>query len=58
MATHVLRHMMYGLHIAGTNELKSNEEQQAKQEHNISVHKGSTTHGVLKSHKIKMGVKI
>ena len=56
VATHALGHMMYG----STLLVKMNQKVLNKQtnERNISSHKGSTTHSVIKSHKRKMSVYI
>ena len=52
--THVLRHMMYGY----TLQVPMNQRvlNKLSKEHNISDHKWSMTHRVLKSHKGKMGI--
>ena len=54
VATHALGHMMYGYTwLAPRNERVLHKQ---SKERNISGHKVSTTHTVLKSHKSKMGV--
>ena len=54
MGTHALGHMMYGYTLlVPMNQRVLNK---LSKERNISGHKWSTTHRVLKSHKSKMGV--
>ena len=54
VATHALGHMMYGYTLlVPMNQRVLNK---LSKEHNISGHKRSTTHRVLKSHRSKMSV--
>ena len=54
VATHALGHMMYGYTLlVPMNQRVLNK---LSKEHNISGHKWSTTHRVLKSHRSKMSV--
>ena len=54
VTTHAHGHMMYGYtFLAPMNQRVLNK---LNKEHNISGHKGSTTHRVLKSHRIKMSI--
>ena len=54
VATYALWHMMYGYTLlVPMNQKVLNK---LSKEHNISGHKRSTTHTVLKSHKSKTGV--
>ena len=54
VATHALGHMMYGYTLLVP--MYQRVLNKPSKERNISGHKCTTTHGVLKSHKSKMSV--